>query len=36
VNGPGDARLLLVDRIAWGTDGWPTTIAPSTGSVAIP
>jgi beta-xylosidase len=36
VNGPGDARLLLVDRVGWGADGWPTTIAPSTGTVAIP
>jgi GH43 family beta-xylosidase len=36
VNGPGDGRLLLVDRVAWGADGWPTTIAPSTGSVAVP
>jgi arabinan endo-1,5-alpha-L-arabinosidase len=36
VNGPGDGRLLLVDRVAWGAGGWPTTIAPSTGSVAVP
>jgi GH43 family beta-xylosidase len=36
VNGPGDGRLLLVDRVAWAATGWPSTIAPSTGSVAVP
>lgn len=24
VNGPGDARLMLVDSIAWGSNGWPS------------
>ena len=32
VDGAGDARLMLVDRIAWGSDGWPTL--PSAPSVA--
>jgi len=32
VNGAGDARLMLVDRVAWGADGWPTL--PSAPSVA--
>ena len=32
VNGAGDQRLLLVDRIVWGADGWPTL--PSAPSVA--
>ena len=36
VNGPGDGRMVLVDRLDWGTDGWPKTIAPSSWAVALP
>ena len=36
VNGPGDSRKLLVDRIVW-RDGWPVVPgAPSTGSRPLP
>jgi beta-xylosidase len=36
VNGPGDARLLLTDRIVW-TGGWPTLPgAPSSRSMPMP
>jgi arabinan endo-1,5-alpha-L-arabinosidase len=37
VNGPGDGRLLLVDRRLWDAGGWPTLpVAPSTVSLPMP
>jgi GH43 family beta-xylosidase len=36
VNGPGDGRVTLVDRIDWSGSGWPQTIAPSSWAVALP
>lgn len=37
VNGPGDARVLLVDQVFWGSDSWPRVpLAPSVRSRPIP
>ncbi|MGZ3408714.1 MAG: glycoside hydrolase family 43 protein, partial [Polyangia bacterium] len=37
VNGPGDARLLLIDRIVWSAAGWPTLpAAPSVTTLPMP
>ena len=37
VNGPGDGRMVLVDQIQWGSDGWPHVFgAPSTASRPTP
>jgi GH43 family beta-xylosidase len=37
VNGPGDGRMVLVDQIQWGADGWPHMIgAPSSASRPAP
>ncbi|HEX9105539.1 MAG TPA: glycoside hydrolase family 43 protein, partial [Polyangia bacterium] len=37
VNGPGDARLMLADRVAWAASGWPTLpAAPSVATQPLP
>ena len=37
VNGPGDGRMVLVDQIQWGADGWPHMYgAPSSASRPMP
>ena len=37
VNGAGDARLMFVDRVAWGGNGWPTVPgAPSVATQPLP
>lgn len=37
VNGPGDGRMVLVDQVQWGTDGWPHIYgAPSIASRPMP
>ena len=37
VNGPGDARLALVDRVIWNAAGWPVVpAAPSAVSLPMP
>jgi arabinan endo-1,5-alpha-L-arabinosidase len=37
VNGPGDGRMVLVDQIQWGYDGWPHMVgAPSSTSRPSP
>ena len=37
VNQPGDVRVMLVDRLVWGADGWPSLPGgPSTSSRPMP
>jgi GH43 family beta-xylosidase len=37
VDGPGDGRMVLVDRVEWGSDGWPTVPgAPSAATRPLP
>ncbi|HTL38196.1 MAG TPA: glycoside hydrolase family 43 protein [Kofleriaceae bacterium] len=37
VNGPGDGRMVLVDQVQWGSDGWPHLYgAPSSASRPAP
>src|SRR5262249_53003746 len=37
VNGPGDPRVLLVDRVLWNANGWPSMpVAPSDTSMPLP